>query len=201
MKKGYRIAVCILLVFSMLLTMSGCGEEKKATNTFNALMTSLQSLDFESAKQYMDFEEASIGEDSLTGDAEIFMKNLFDQLEWEVVSAQKIDASTVKITAKITALDMKPILEQFFVQALQYAFGSAFSDAQPTEEETNAKMGEILTGIVSAGGLEKVTNEVTVDVVKGENGWEVVSNEAFVDALLGGMDAAIEAVESSFSME
>ena len=202
MKKGLKIALSIVLMLSMLLAMTGCGEEKKAQKAFEDLMSSLKALDFEQAQQYMNLDEITIGEDeSLTGDAKYFMENLFGKLEWEVLSATKIDNQTVQITANITALDMKPILGELFKKALEYAFENAFSSTPPSDAENEAKMNEFLTEIVSGADLTTVTTEVTVKVVQGENGWHVMPDEAFTDALLGGMNGAVSALENSFHAE
>ncbi len=202
MKKGLKMAVSFLLMLSMLLAFAGCGEEKQAQKAFENLMTALKALDFEQAQQYTDLDALTVGEgESLTGEAKYFMENLFDKLEWEVRSAAKVDDKTVQITADITAPDMKPILGAFFQKALEYAFGNAFSSAPPSEEETEAEMSRILKEVISGADLTTVTTEVTVKVVKGENGWRVAADDAFADALLGGMNAAVSELENAFSME
>ena len=65
--------------------------------------------------------------DTLSLDDNVFMENLFGKLEYEIVSSEKIDKNTVVVKTKITAVDMKPVLGEFFGKALQYAFANAFS--------------------------------------------------------------------------
>lgn len=202
MKKGFKVAVSLLLMLSMLFALSGCGEEKQAQKAFEGLMSSLKALDFEQAQQYADLETATIGDgESLTGEAKIFMENLFDKLEWEVLSVTKVDDENVQIKANITAADMTPILSEFFQKALEYAFSGALSSAQMSEEETNAKLAEILKEVVSKAGLATINTEVTVQVTRVDDGWRVALDEAFVDALLGGMNAAVSALENAFGAE
>ncbi len=38
---------------------------------------------------------------------------------------------------------MKPVLKEFFVAYIQYAFANALADPQPTEEEVEAKAKEL----------------------------------------------------------
>lgn len=196
MKKSTKIAVSLLLVFSMLLSFGGCGVEKQAETSFNELMQALKSLDFETAQKYMG-SGSLLGADNQEAGYERFMMSLFGKLEWEVVSTEKIDGTHVQVTADITAADMTPILSAFFVEALAYAF----SGATDSEEEQEAAFMEILEGIAANPDLEMVTNTVTVQMVKGENGWTIETNEAFIDALLGNMKAATEALESTFGAE
>jgi len=48
---------------------------------------------------------------------------------------------------------------------------------------------------------ETVTNEVVIKVVKDDKEWKVVSDDAFVDAILGGLSVAAEELENAFSVE
>ena len=127
------------------------------------------------------------------------MENLFGKLEYEIVSSEKIDKNTVIVKTKITAVDMKPVLGEFFGKALQYAFANAFSNPQPSEEETNQKMEEIFIECVSKEDLAMVTNEVDIKVIKVDKKWKVESAEELSNALLGGLAQAAEEISNSFN--
>ena len=126
------------------------------------------------------------------------MKNLFDRLDYKIISSEKIDYNTVNVTTEITAIDMKPVLGEFFIAEMQCAFANAFANPQPTEEETNAKMEELFSASTTKPDLATVTNKVVIKVVKEDKNWKIVSDDAFVDAILGGMTAATEEIEKGF---
>ena len=126
MKKIIRNIASLLLILTMVLSLTGCGEIKKAETTVNNTFTALKSLDFEKASAYINVDEIMKSEDeendTLSLDDNMFMENLFGKLDYEIISSEKIDKNTVIVKTKITAVDMKPVLGEFFGKALQYAF-------------------------------------------------------------------------------
>lgn len=203
MKKYSKIISLIIVMATMVTMLTGCGEIKKAETTINNTFTALKSLDFETASDYINVDEIMKSEDeendTLSLDENVFMENLFGKLEYEIVSSEKIDKNTVVVKTKITAVDMKPVLGEFFGKALQYAFASAFSNPQPSEEETNQKMEEMFIECVSKEDLAMVTNEVDIKVIKVDKKWKIESAEELSNALLGGLAKAAEELGNSFN--
>ena len=203
MKMNIKSIASLLLILTMVLSLTGCGEIKKAETTINNTFTALKSLDFETASDYINVDEIMKSEDeendTLSLDDNVFMENLFGKLDYEIISSEKIDKNTVVVKTKITAVDMKPVLGEFFGKALQYAFANAFSNPQPSEEETNKKMEEMFIECVSKEDLAMVTNEVDVKVVKVDKKWKIESAEDLSDALLGGLAKAAEELNNSFN--
>jgi len=195
--------ICLLLVFTCIFSLTGCGEIKKAETSVNGLLTAFKNADIESAQKYInldDLKEADGEEDSITSDTEFLIQNMFKQLDYKIISSEKKDDSTVVVTTEITNTDMKPVMGEFFANALQYAFSNAFAEPQPTEEETNKKMEELLITSLTKEDLATVTNTVDITVVKAEDkSWKIKSYDAFLDALLGGLYKATKELENSFN--
>ena len=202
MKRTLSFSVLMILIVSMAWSLVACsaGATKKAEASVNGMFKAFKALDFETAQQYVNLDELTFDKDAvdLDTDAQIFMKALFSKLDYMIISSEQVDDTTVNVVVKITALDMKPILADFMVAALQYAFSSAFADPQPTEEETAQKMEELLVAAATKEGLTTITNEVTVKVVNSDNGWKIAPDDAFIDALFGGLKEAAEALSDSF---
>ncbi len=129
------------------------------------------------------------------------MAQVFDELEYEILTSEKIDKNTVHVKTKITAVDMKPVLKEFFVAYIQYAFANALADSQPTEEEVEAKAKEIFLESLENHGDVIVTNEVNIKVVREGKEWKVQPDEAFVEALFGEIIKATEEIQESLSAE
>ena len=136
-------------------------------------------------------------ETSLSVDEKIFMEKVFDKVEHKIISSEKIDNSTVVVKTEITAIDMKPVLTEFFGMAIQYAFSNALASNQQSEEETNKKMMEMFTECVSKEDLAMVTNEVDIKVVKADDGWKIETDDVLSDAMLGGLEKAAEELNTS----
>ena len=202
MKKVLKLSVLMILVVSMTLSLVACGTgvTEKAEASVNGMFQAFKALDFEKAQQFVNLNELTFDKDevSLDVEAKTFMKALFGKLDYAIVSSEKVDNNTVNVVVKITALDMKPILADFMIAAPQYAFSNAFADPQPTEEETAQKMEELLVAAATKDGLTTVTNEVTVKVVNRDNSWKIAPDDAFTNALFGGLKEASDALNESF---
>ena len=198
--KRIRSIIATILAIVLLLSLTGCGEIKKAETAVNGMFTAFKNTDIEAAAKYVDVDEINASEDSSDSiSTELVMKTIFNKLDYKIISSEKVDDTTVKVKTEITVTDMKPVLGEFFTNAMQYAFSAAFSNPQPTEEETNKKMEEMFIESASKEDLATVTNEVDITVEKTENNeWKVKSDDTFADALLGGLITAGEELSKAF---
>ncbi|MCI5892742.1 MAG: hypothetical protein MRZ66_05005 [Clostridiales bacterium] len=198
--KRIKSIIATVLALVLLLSLTGCGEIKKAETAVNGMFTAFKNTDIEAAAKYVDVDEINASEDSSDSiSTELVMKTIFNKLDYKIISSEKVDDTTVKVKTDITVTDMKPVLGEFFTNAMQYAFSTAFSNPQPTEEETNKKMEEMFIESASKEDLATVTNEVDITVVKTENNeWKVKSDDTFADALLGGLITAGEELSKAF---
>ena len=171
--KRIKSIIATVLALVLLLSLTGCGEIKKAETAVNGMFTAFKNTDIEAAAKYVDVDEINASEDSSDSiSTELVMKTIFNKLDYKIISSEKVDDTTVKVKTEITVTDMKPVLGEFFTNAMQYAFSTAFSNPQPTEEETNKKMEEMFIESASKEDLATVTNEVDITVVKTENNEE-----------------------------
>ena len=202
MKKAFKIITALLLVMAMVVSFSGCGEINKAENTINGMFNALKETDVEKVSKYMNLEDfkTDSNEDTITSNVEMLIKNMFAQLDYKIISSEKVDNATVIVTTEITNTDMKPVMTEFFANALQYAFANAFADPQPSEEETNKKMEEMLIESINKPDRATVTNTADITVVRSEDkSWKIKSDDAFLNALFGGLYEVSEELENSFN--
>ena len=199
--KKIKSIIAVVLTLVLVFSLTGCGEIKKAETSVKRMYTAFKNLDFEEAQKYVNVDDITNGENS-NDNAEAVMNAIFGNLNYEIVLSEKVDDSTVIVKTSITATDMKPVMGEFFTQAMQYAFSTAFSDTQPSEEEQNKKMEEILVECASKPDLATVTNEVDIKVVKNENKeWKIEADDTFVNAVLGGLMDAAKSLENAFTTE
>jgi len=194
-----RILSCILIIV-LMLSLTACGEVKKAETAVTEMMDSFKALDYEKAHKHItegnvkDYEPAY----RLTGkDATMFMDNLFGDLEYKIVSSEKVDSKTVNVTTEITAIEMMPILAEFFYNIIEDSKDDP--EAWQDEETTFSKMDEIFEWVASQGGFKTVTNKVTIKVVKDGEKWKIAPDPLFVDALFGGFEEAAAEINNVFA--
>lgn len=200
--KRFKSITAIILTLILTLSLTGCGEIKKAETAVNGMFTAFKNLNFEEAQKYVNVDEITKAGEEANENSMLIMETVFDNLSYEIISSEKVDKETVVVKTKVTATDMKPVLGEFLTKALEYAFSNAFADPQPTEEETNKKMEEILVECASKPDLATVTNEVDIKVIKTESkDWKIEADDAVVNALLGGLADAAKEMENAFNTE
>lgn len=200
--KRIKTITAIILTLILTLSLTGCGEIKKAETAVNGMFTAFKSLNFEEAQKYVNVDEITKAGEEANENSMLIMETVFDNLSYEIISSKKVDNETVIVKTKVTATDMKPVLGEFLAKALEYAFSNAFANPQPTEEETNKKMEEILVECASKPDLATVTNEVDIKVIKTESkDWKIEADDAVVNALLGGLADAAKEMENAFNTE
>ena len=200
--KRFKSITAIILTLILTLSLTGCGEVKKAETAVNGMFTAFKALNFEEAQKYVNVDEITKAGEEANENSMLIMETVFDNLSYEIISSEKVDNETVIVKTKVTATDMKPVLGEFLSKALEYAFSNAFADPQPTEEESDKKMEEILVECASKPDLATVTNEVDIKVVKTESkDWKIEADDAVVNALLGGLADAAKEMENAFNTE
>lgn len=137
--KKFKSITAIILTLILTLSLTGCGEIKKAETAVNGMFTAFKNLDFEEAQKYVNVDEITKAGEEANENSMLIMETVFDNLSYEIISSEKVDNETVIVKTKVTATDMKPVLGEFLSKALEYAFSNAFANPQPTEEETNKK--------------------------------------------------------------
>ena len=200
--KRIKSITAIILTLILTLSLTGCGEIKKAETAVNGMFTAFKNLNFEEAQKYVNVDEITKAGEEANENSMLIMETVFDNLSYEIISSEKVDNETVIVKTKVTATDMKPVLGEFLAKALEYAFSNAFANPQPTEEETNKKMEEILVECASKPDLATVTNEVDIKVIKTESkDWKIEADDAVVNALFGGLADAAKEMENAFNTE
>lgn len=201
MKRFLKVMSAALTIIMIMVMFTSCGEIKKAEESVNTALTSLKALDFETASGYMDvdglLEDDSENEEGtkIAVEDNVIMVNIFDKLEYKIISSEKIDKNTVVVKTEITAVKMEPVLKEFLGKMMQYAFANAFANPQPTEEEQNKKFEEMFVECVSKEDLEMLTTVVDIKVVRVDKQWQLEKSDKLVSALLGGMYEAIDTID------
>lgn len=199
--KFYKRLFITIFAIMMAFSLVGCGEIKKAESAVEGMFEAFKNFDLAEAQKYVNVDDI-IDADNSNGNTELIMKTIFDNLSYEIISSEKVDESNVVVKTKITVTDMKPVMSDFFAKAMEYAFSSAFSNPQPTEEETVKKMEEILIECASKPNLATVTNEIDIKVIRNiDKEWKIEVDETLANAILGGMINASKELENALNTE
>lgn len=196
MKKVFAL----ILVSCMLLSFTGCGEVKNAEKAVNGMFTAFKNADLNEAQKYVNVDDITNAENESDENTAIILKAIFEKLDYEIISSEKIDDSTVSVKTKITAIDMAPVMTEYLSKVFEYAIANAFAEPQLTDDEYTQKIEEFLIECLSKPDLATVTNEVDIKVVKTENNeWKIETDANFLNALMGGLPDILDGLNEEFN--
>lgn len=170
------IAVVIILTILMVTSSS----PKKS---IDGLLTNLKAGDFEKAQEFIS-GEGVVEENSFNEEAQ---KYLFNKLSWKItnITTEK-ENSTIEL--EITNKDFKTIIANYSQKILKLVF----SGENITEETSE----NYLTEELKSEETQTTTITVTVQAVKEEGKWKIVGNEELINALLPGLQEALNNIQT-----
>lgn len=198
MKRLLKIMTAAALVLALTLTLGACNAGPKPSEQARAAVASMfyavKTWNLEELRGYTDdadflddFDELS----RLPGGEE-FLKSVLGKVNCEILAAEQADKETVYVFTNVTAVDMKPVFGQFLTKAMEYAVAHMLDDPAPTDEQMEVEMMKILTELLAADELAMVTTDVVIPVRRDEAGWGVEASDDLLNAMLGGLEEALE---------
>ena len=181
---GIGLLIIVLVIVTALILLPNTPEK-----TVDGMLNSLKNGDFDSINKYVNYEEilnkSEILENTET-DQEM-QTLLFDRLSWKVLNIAK-ENDTASIEVEITNKDFDKIVSNYTQEALKIAFsGESF-----TEEDQKNKLKEQLQN--EEIGTKTVTT--TMNLNEQDGTWKVQVDDNLIDALLPGLQDAINSLNS-----
>jgi len=207
MKKLIKL-LCMVTVITLATSLCGCSDKnisaEEGTQVVNNLFASLQSLNFEEAKQYIDVTkiEDYIDEELGTSSNQ-FMNEWFDSISCEVVSSEIISDDEIEVYTKITVRDMRELFQKqneklnsyydvYINENLSVLQTLSQSDLQKRiKEMIQAKTREFFYECLRNDDYNKITTSVTLKVINDNGNLQVEIDEEFLNAILGDWQGAI----------
>lgn len=190
MKNTIKLTSVLLAMILIFASLTGCKEVEKSEAAVSGMFTELKNKNLDGAKTYLNTDEITIDDNVSDEYIKIAMDLLFDKLDYNIVSAEKIDNNTVIVKTQVTALDMKPIISDVFMDLMKFRFSSEYS-ANMTMEDIQNKVIDILKSSIGENS-ETVTTEVDIKVVKEGKSWKVAGNDELADAVMGKITEAAD---------
>lgn len=211
MKKILSVIIAVIMVLSFCscgkkgggstnVSAGGGGSTANAEKAVSEMLDAMKKLDFKAVEKYVSLNSIKVTEDengAITDANEIF-KAAFSKLNYKILSSEKGEGGAVNVETEITTIDMQPIVNEYFKNALQFALENAFVDKKVSDEENKEKMTGFFKDAVSKVGTETKTSKVKIKVVKENGKWKIVSDDEFSEAVTGGIINAVKNMDDSF---
>lgn len=188
-KVGYWVGGIVLLLVVLAIVTALLLLPATPEKSVEGMLNSLKNADFESVNKYVNYEEI-VNESEMLQNSEMDEETqslLFNKLTWETLNISK-EENTASVEVEITNKDFNQIITNYTQEALRIAFsGESF-----TQEEQNNKLKEQLKN----EGIGTKTVTTTIQLVKQDGEWKVQADESLVNALLPGLQEAINSLNS-----
>ena len=188
-KNKYYIGTILVVILLLVVVAGLILIPKTPEKTVEGLLNCLKNGDFESANKYINYEEFRNNIDILgnTIDDKETQTLFFNKLNWKILNINKED-DTAKVEIEITNKDFDKIISNYMEQALRIAFsGQVFSkEEQISKLKEELKNEQILTKTVTT----------TIELNKENNEWKININEEFINAILPGLQEAVNSINS-----
>ncbi len=188
-KVGYWVGGIILLFVVLAIVTALLLLPTTPEKTVEGMLNSLKNADFESVNKYVNYEEI-VNESEMLQNSEMDEETqslLFNKLTWKTLNISK-EENTASVEVEITNKDFNQIISNYKQEALRIAFsGESF-----TEEVQNNKLKEQLKN--EEIGTKTITTTIQLEKQDGE--WKVQADESLVNALLPGLQEAINSLNA-----
>ena len=188
-KVGYWVGGIVLLLVVLAIVTALLLLPATPEKSVEGMLNSLKNADFESVNKYVNYEEI-VNESEMLQNSEMDEETqslLFNKLTWKTLNISK-EENTASVEVEITNKDFNQIISNYKQEALRIAFsGESF-----TEEVQNNKLKEQLKN--EEIGTKTITTTIQLEKQDGE--WKVQADESLVNALLPGLQEAINSLNA-----
>ena len=178
----------------------GGGSTANAEKVVSEMLDAMKKLDFKAVEKYVSLNSIKVTEDEngAITDTEEILKAAFSKLDYKILSSEKGENGAVNVETEITTIDMQPIVNEYFKNALKFALENAFVDKKVSDAENKQKMTSFFKDAVSKVGTEMKTSKVKIKVSKESGKWKIVPDDDFSEAVTGGIINAVKNMDDSF---
>lgn len=188
------VAMAILGYFVMLKI-----EQNKVESTIEDMFTNLKSGENNNQKQeVLEQLQNNSNQENSTKDTIDYII-LFNKLNYSIIE-NKTNFNEASVVLDITNKDMKKIIGNYLVKAIQLAFANAFTPTY-SEEQMNEELANYLKEQMESNEIENITTNITLKMEKQDGKWVIKeeSKKDFVNALLPGFVDSINQINDSFN--
>ena len=177
------VAIAVIAIIAVLTVMIVVSSDPK--KSLDGLLTNLRSGNFEKAQEYLSGDETELTDTSLDEEAQ---KLLFEKLSWNIkkVTQEKDNAT---IVVEIRNKDFQTVWNNYANRALNAAKEAIGSGN--TENISEQDFQQYFLEELKNEEIQTTTNEKTINAVKVDNKWKIVSDDDLVSAILPGLEEAI----------
>lgn len=179
------IVVVVVVLIAILLTVM-IVTSSAPKKSLEALLTNLKAGDFTKAQEYVS-GDLDLGTVNSNEEAQ---KLLFDKLNWKINKVTEVDENNATVEVEITTKDFQTVINNYMKKALD-AVKETITGGGTTESFSSADFENYFIEELKNENIQTTTITTTVNAIKEDNKWKIVSDDALYNALLPGLQEAV----------
>lgn len=177
------VALFVVLIIAVLTVMIVVSSDPK--KALDGLLTNLKEGNFNKAQEYLTGDNKELTSISLDDEAQ---KLLFEKMAWNIKKVtQEKDKAVIEV--EIKNKDFQTVVNNYAKRALNAAKEAIGSGNVNSISETDFQ--NYFLEELKNEQIPTTTNTKTVNAVKVDDKWKIVSDDGLVSALLPGLEEAI----------
>ena len=177
------VALVVIAIIAVLTVMIVVSSDPK--KSLDGLLTNLRAGNFDKAQEYLSGDETELTDTTLDAEAQ---KLLFEKLSWNIKKVtQEKDKATIVV--EVRNKDFQTVVNNYAKRALNAA-KEAIGNGK-TENISEQDFQQYFLEELKNEEIQTTTNEKTINAVKVDNKWKIVSDDELVNAILPGLEDAI----------
>ncbi len=184
------IVVVVILLIAILLTVM-IVTSSAPKKSLEALLTNLKAGDFTKAQEYVS-GDLDLGTVNSNEEAQ---KLLFDKLNWKINKVTEKDENNATVEVEITTKDFQTVINNYMKKALD-AVRETITGGGTTESFSGADFENYFIEELKNENIQTTTITTSVNAIKEDNKWKIVSDDALYNAVLPGLQEAVNNLEN-----
>ncbi len=177
------IALFVIVIIAVLTVMIVVSSDPK--KALDGVLTNLKEGNFDKAQEYLTGDNTELTNISLDDEAQ---KLLFEKMAWNIKKVtQEKDKAVIEV--EIKNKDFQTVVNNYAKRALNAAKEAIGSGNVNSISETDFQ--NYFLEELKNEQIPTTTNTKTVNAVKVDDKWKIVSDDGLVSALLPGLEEAI----------
>ena len=169
--------VAVLAVAALLTYMTVTSSDPK--KTVDGFLTNLKAGDFTKAQEFVSGSEDFLSKEEFDDETKAL---LFDKLSWKVTKVTNED-NNATVEVEITNKDFKTVISSYMQKVLKLALGG--------ENITEEGIENYFIEELKNDQVQTITQTKTIQLIKEDKKWKVLSNDELVNVLLPGLQESI----------
>ena len=174
--------VAVLAVAALLTYMTVTSSDPK--KTVDGFLTNLKAGDFTKAQEFVSGSEDFLSKEEFDNETKAL---LFDKLSWKVTKVTNED-NNATVEVEITNKDFKTVISSYMQKVLKLALGG--------ENITEEGIENYFIEELKNDQVQTITQTKTIQLIKEDKKWKVLSNDELVNVLLPGLQESINLLNS-----